>query len=637
MGSIQVLDNHTIDQIAAGEVVERPSSVVKELIENAMDAGATAITVEIKNGGIEYIRVTDNGSGIAKEDMKVAFLRHATSKLHDIDDLSILKSMGFRGEALASISAVSKMECISKTKEALLGFRYSIAGGVGEELEEVGAPVGTTMVVRNLFYNTPVRRKFLKSESTEGSHIEDMLQHLAMARPDISFQFINAGKTKLSTTGSSDLGEIVYRIFGRETKREAFAFQGEGEDVQISGILGTPVLNKSSRSYENFFVNERYVKSDILSKAVEEGYHGYVMQHKYPFCVLHIFIDPAEVDVNVHPAKTEIRLKNTERIREIVSRLVQESLHKREMIPECPLDKPATEIEPPQKLPEVFESSRMKALNEAYNPVPIMNIPKPDLAGNVTEDKAIKEKDIFEIDFDAPIVKETQPRVEQKSEPAIERQVFPGFEQLSFIPEEEKVLSKEARKKYEIIGQIFNTYWIITYHDAVYFVDQHAAHEKVNYEKLIKKYNENKIDSQILSPPIILSVSPSEKMVLIDNRIAFENLGFSFDEFGGSEIALRAVPMEVYFSNEKEMFQEILAELCDLPGKKDIHFVTSQIATMACKASVKGGKKMSREEIESLIDALLECENPYHCPHGRPTIFSMKKTELEKKFKRIVE
>lgn len=632
MGKILVLDHHTIDQIAAGEVVERPSSVIKELIENAMDAKATAITVEIKNGGVLYMRVTDNGIGISKEDMEVAFLRHATSKLHDIDDLNDLTSMGFRGEALASISAVSKMECISKTADSLLGYRYEIEGGVPSELEEVGAPSGTTMIVRNLFYNVPARRKFLKSETTEGNYIQEMLEHLAMARPDISFTFINNGKTKISTAGNKDLGEIIYRIYGRETSKECFSFQKEEEGISISGVLGAPTMNKSTRSSENFFVNKRYVKNSLISKAIEEGYHGYTMMHKFPFCVIHIDIDPSAVDVNVHPQKTEIRLRDGERVYEIIKKIIHGTLAEREMIPNCTIDQEKQVKEEIPVQPEPFEQVR----REVESPVNSSTFTEFEI--NFEEDT----KTAFHIEEvkpgeDTKILshKEEHPHqniIKEKESVIIEKPT-----QISFFPELKTVLSKEARKQYEIIGQLFNTYWIITYHDQVYFIDQHAAHEKVNYERLIKKMKENAVVTQQLAPPLILSLSTKEIMIVEKHMEAFTSLGFEIDLFGGNEIALRAVPMEVYFMNEKEMFLEVLQELSEKPVAGDLHVVTYQIATMACKASVKGGKKMSLQEIDALIDELLDCENPYHCPHGRPTMFSMSKYELEKKFKRVVE
>lgn len=660
---IQILDNHTIDQIAAGEVVERPSSVVKELIENAMDAGATAITVEIKQGGIEYIRVSDNGTGISKADMEKAFLRHATSKLHDIDDLSILSSMGFRGEALASIAAVSKMECISKTKDSLLGYRYVIAGGEGEAPEEVGAPDGTTMVVRNLFYNTPARRKFLKTETTEAGYIEDMLQHLSMARPDISFQFISSGKTKLSTTGNNDLGELVYRIYGRDTARECFSVDSSEEGVNLRGILGTPSANRSNRNGENFFVNSRYVKSDIISKALEEGYHGYVMQHKYPFCVLHIDLDPCDVDVNVHPAKTEIRLKNGNQIYELISRFVQESLRKREMITALEVSENKSEKVKSPVIPQAFETNRMvqelrvsEALKQNNNTFPV----RDDVSVQHIAPEINNNDSIFQVSFDDAEEQHIEPSSADivTSESAQDCSAIHSLDtkkievvssskagadkafkasQISFFPEEDKVLSKSSRSKFEIIGQLFDTYWIITYQDSVYFIDQHAAHEKVNYEKLMAKYAQSKVVSQQLNPPIVVSISAKEKTFLLENEMSFHQLGFEFEEFGGNEIALRSVPMEVYFKNEKDMFLELLSELSETNLRKDPETITAQIATMACKASVKGGKKMTRDEVEKLIDDLLLCDNPYHCPHGRPTIFSMSRYELEKKFKRIVE
>ncbi|HOO79691.1 MAG TPA: DNA mismatch repair endonuclease MutL [Lachnospiraceae bacterium] len=640
MAVIKILDHGTIDQIAAGEVVERPSSVVKELVENAMDSGANAITVEIKDGGIELIRVTDNGSGIEREDIRNAFLRHATSKIRTIDDLSTIHSMGFRGEALASIASVSKVTMITKRKDDLMGLQYELEGGVEKELDEIGAPDGTTILVRQLFYNTPVRRKFLKSPSTEGSHIAELMEHLAMSRPDISYKFIQNGHTRFITNGNGNLKEVIYRIYGRDMTREVIPISFENNGITINGFLGTPANNRPNRNFENYFINQRYIRSDVISKGIEEGYRAYLMQHKFPFCVLHISIDTHEIDINVHPSKMDIRFHNQQEFFDLMRHAVEDALHSKEMIPKVELVKEDEKFES-SPAPEPFETQRRLEESGENRETP--------LHLNATV-KAVN-RDIFAVDFtkDEPIVTEpeklseperiTEPEnittPERTANPQINSESGIKAEQLSLF-EEERVISPSSRAKYHLLGQIFDTYWILTFRDALYFVDQHAAHEKVNYERLMKRVRENQVVSQQLNPPFIITLSQGEQNVLQNHLTYFERLGFEMEEFGGNEYAIRAIPLELYHNDPQEMILMMITQLSEKGNTGTPEAITQNIATMACKASVKGNMKISSDEMNELLDELLTLENPYHCPHGRPTMFSMSKTEIEKKFKRIL-
>lgn len=661
---INILDNQTIDKIAAGEVVERPSSIVKELVENAIDSGANAITVEIKDGGISFIRVTDNGCGIEKSQIRNAFLRHATSKISSADDLTDLVSLGFRGEALASIAAVSMVEAISKVKEELMGVRYSIEGGIEKELEDVGAPDGTTFIVRNLFYNTPPRKKFLKQPQTEGSYIADLMEHLAISHPDISFHFIINNQNKFNTSGSNDLKEIIYRIYGKDIVNELIEVHTEGEGFRIDGFLGKPIINRSNRNYELFYINGRYIKSNLLNKAVEDGYKEYLMQHKFPFCVLHFTIDTKRIDVNVHPSKMEVRISNGQEFYEALRSIIFNFLHNQEMIPDVSLiskteiAKEAREAARREnkstskhRTPEPFEVRRIereKAGNKWLN--------KPThIAANENTNKVIYEtenKKSATNHLNSPIsynAGNNQSQIEQKPtglEPTDQSlsktdQSAPKPEQPLSKPEQltlfdDKLLSAKARESYEIIGQLFETYWLISYQDKLLIIDQHAAHEKVKYERFIKQFTTNNIVSQSMNPPVIITLNGREKACLTQNMPHFEALGFTIEEFGGNDYAISSVPMDLYGLGEAELFYEFMDELSDEVVGATPDSIRMKIATMACKAAVKGNTRISRQEAEALIDELLSLENPYNCPHGRPTIISMSKYELEKKFKRIV-
>lgn len=634
MAKINILDHQTIDKIAAGEVVERPSSVVKELVENAIDAGADAITVEIKEGGTSFIRVTDNGSGIEKSQVENAFLRHATSKITSADDLTNLVSLGFRGEALASIAAVAQVELITKTPEDLTGVRLLMEGGVVKEREEIGAPQGTTLLVRNLFYNTPPRKKFLKQPRTEGSYVADLMEHLAMSNPQVSFKFLLNGQTKFYTTGSGGLREIVYRIYGKEIADALTDFHCERDGMSVTGLLGKPVINRANRSYEIFYINGRYIRSTLISKAVEEGYREYLMQHKFPFCILHFQVDTEKIDVNVHPSKMEVRIADGPAFYEEVRGAVEDALRGREMIPEVSLSTEKEQREEAKK--EEREETRARQA-----------APEPFETNRILQNRILRQTVEYRVAADEP---EEMPQASLKKPeemlkaavkepveiPQAETETVPAGKPEQMELFDGRMLSEKAREQYEIIGQLFETYWLISYQYKLLIVDQHAAHEKVKYERLMRRFREKNIVSQSINPPVIVTLSNREKECYLQHREDFASLGFEIEAFGGNDYAVRGVPMDLYGYTEESFFYEILDELAAETVTGTPEGIRNRIATMACKAAVKGNMRISRQEMEALIDELLTLDNPYNCPHGRPTIVSMSKYEIEKKFKRIV-
>lgn len=666
MAEIHVLDDATIDKIAAGEVVERPASVVKELVENAMDAGATAITVEIKDGGIEFIRVTDNGSGIEHNQLRNAFLRHATSKISSVVDLMRLHSMGFRGEALSSIAAVAKVEIVTKTKEDMTGARLCLEGAKEISFEEVGAPDGTTFIVRNLFFNTPVRRKFLKTAMTEASYITDLLEHMALSRPEISFKYVINGQTKFYTNGDGDMKAIIYRIFGRDIANEMLAFQAVDEEIVLEGFLGKPTLNRANRNFENYFVNRRYIKSKVISKAIEEGYASYMMQHRYPFCVLHITVPPESVDVNVHPTKMEVRFSDQNSLYKLIAENITDFLSQQEMILDAVLgpekkekkDKKTTKIDAPEPFEKERRLTEQGSHIDSEQPLNILKDESKYNSSNSSFDKETQEKsdvvseEQFFVDnrgkntkigqtnqnvltgkiLGAP-PKETDTRnlgvIKSKDHILVEKP-----EQLNFF--DEKILTREAKQEYRIVGQVFDTYWIIEYRDKMLMIDQHAAHEKVKYEQILTKVERNEIYTQMLTPPAVISVTPKESALINSYAQYFKELGFEIEDFGMNAFAIRGVPINLFGHNIKELFEEVLTQMCESPVRGVPQIIREKIASMACKAAVKGNHSLTYEEANKLIEQLLELENPYNCPHGRPTIISMSKYEIEKKFKRIV-
>lgn len=694
MANIQVLDQKTIDQIAAGEVIERPSSVVKELVENSIDAGATAVTVEIRDGGTSFIRVTDNGSGIDRDQVAVAFLRHSTSKIRVVEDLFHVASLGFRGEALSSIASIAMVELITKTRDADAGVRYVIEGGAEKKLEDMAAPDGTTFLVRSLFYNTPARRKFLKSPMTEAGYISDLMERLALSRPDISFQFINNGQTKLHTSGNHNLKDVIYHIYGREIAANLAEIDAEQGPVRITGFIGKPAVSRGNRGFENYFINGRYIKSNVIARGIEEGYRTFMMQHKYPFTALHFTIDGGLLDVNVHPTKMELRFSNQEQLYRFVRETVHQGLMGRELIPEVKLnedepvkkaeDKPAleNEINPVSALARQG-SAAATAKPEPAKPQQPQAAPTPQernleyfmaqmrkrVNAEFEEKKAAKQVEARPVLKDDPIFSNEElamlePKIEkrQQEQPVVQAEektpvpecaVEPGilredgvyrvtriekapdtaYEQQDLF--DHRLLNPKTKSDIIIIGQLFETYWLVQFEDKFYMIDQHAAHEKVLYERTVKTLANKEITSQMVSPPMILTLNMQEAAKLAEYQDYFQELGFEIEPFGGKEYAVSAVPANLYGLAEKDLFMELLDDLEYVSGK-NTEMILDKIASMSCKAAVKGNQRLSTAEAKELIEELLTLDNPYNCPHGRPTIISMSKQEIEKKFKRIV-
>ena len=701
---IAVLDQNTIDKIAAGEVVERPSSVVKELVENAIDAGATAITVEITDGGKKLIRITDNGSGMDAEQVPLAFLRHATSKIEKVEDLTHIASLGFRGEALSSIAAVSQVELITKTPSGISGTRYVIEGGKEQSLEEMGAPEGTTFLIRNLFYNTPARSKFLKSDMTEAGYINTLMEQLALSHPEISFKYIQNRQVKLSSSGNYSVKDVIYSVYGREIAKALLDVSYENDFMKIEGFVGKPEISRGNRTFENYYINGRYVKNKIITKAIEDGYKGLVMQHKFPFVSLRIEMDGNDLDVNVHPAKREVRFARETEVYTAIYETVRKVLTHRELIPQVSVgkDEPTSRTEQikPGNIPEPFEVKRRQEMyghpnrtaniashaaptaSEVRSTASVPSIPynKPtngtasygsaETAHNSSASSADKYKRVDSLrenpvygsqpftkeeeemfsgtlkdgrnensvaetaDYEvisekpaesAPPEVDNEPIKSQEQEPPKQLELF-----------EERLLAPESRSRHRLIGQLFDTYWLIQFEDNFYIIDQHAAHEKVYYERFVKQFQSQNIQSQYVSPPLIVSLSLEEENLLKANKKYFRDFGFEIEPFGGREYSISAVPSSLLGMTEEELFLEMLDHLTADGSKDAFEIFASRLATMACKAAVKGNHSMSPQEADKLIDELLTLENPYNCPHGRPTIIAMSKTEIEKKFKRIV-
>lgn len=639
---ISVLDQNTIDKIAAGEVVERPASVVKELVENAIDAGASAVTVEIKDGGRSLIRITDNGSGIEKEQIPLAFLRHATSKIQKVDDLLRISSLGFRGEALSSIAAVSQVELISKPHDQLVGVRYMIEGGTEKGMEDIGAPDGTTFLIRNLFYNTPARAKFLKTAVTEAGYISSFIEQLALSHPHISFKYMQNGQTKLHTSGNDNLKEVIYQVYGRELTRELIPIDvsDPSGDFTIQGFIGKPSISRGNRNFENYYVNGRYVKSKIIMKAIEDAYHTFMMQHKYPFTSLYLTIRGEDVDINVHPTKMEVRFSNQEQVYRMVYEAVLEGLQQKELIPQVTLDSTPEKVEKKNTLPpaaEPFEYQRRKIEKTEEN---------QPVAHRIQETLSYQPKPISQKRADVKPETTFVPEVKKPEHSGIKGNVSKEIQPVSSTPQiteatqmelfDGKLLSEEAKKRHKIIGQVFDTYWLVQMEDKLYIIDQHAAHEKVLYERIVRQMKERRVTSQLLSPPLIISLNLQEQERMKRYHEIFTSMGFEIEAFGGRDYSIRAVPQNLFGMTGEDFFIEILDHLEEDPSSRTLDALSDRMATMACKAAVKGNQNLSVREAMALIDELLELENPYNCPHGRPTIISMSKYELEKKFKRIV-
>lgn len=666
MSIIQVLDQNTINQIAAGEVIERPSAVVKELTENAIDAGASAITVEVKEGGIAFIRVTDNGKGISKDDIRQAFLRHATSKIRTAEDLLHVSSLGFRGEALSSIAAISQVELITKTADDFTGYRYVIEGGEegsnGDHgLEPVGCPEGSTFLIRNLFYNTPARKKFLKTPATEAGYIQDVMEHMAVSHPEIAVKFILNGQTKIQTPGNGNQKDVIYYLYGREIAANVVEVQEEFTGMKIHGYIGKPVITRGNRNYENYFLNGRYIKNPVVNRAIEDAYKPYIMQHRYPFTSLMIQVPPETIDVNVHPAKLEVRFRNTEALYQLVYHAVSSGLRSREQIPAVRPGKEEPSVIPsipkPAARPEPFEAKRNQTVKtEAVHYVqenlfrseikeeetsPLV----PKLSGAVRRTPIVEPPKVEPLDFrkefttgyppvEAAMLAEESSystKMEEPKEVQKEEQKEKQKED-----QERRFLSEEARSRHRIIGQLFATYWLFEYEDQFYMLDQHAAHEKVLYERTMKRLAERQMESQNLMPPIILTLSAREEIALAEIGAYLTQAGFEIEHFGGREYALSAVPVDLFHMAGGDMMTAILDDYLESGKTQAPEMILERVATMSCKAAVKGNMHMTEKEAQALMDELMTLENPYNCPHGRPTMISMSKYEIEKKFKRIV-
>lgn len=645
MAKIQLLDQKTIDNIAAGEVIERPASVVKELVENAVDAKANAVTVEIKDGGMTLIRVTDNGIGIPKDQVKTAFLRHATSKIRSVEDLLSVSSLGFRGEALSSISAVAQVELVTKTAESFSGVSYKIYGGEEEAFEDIGAPDGTTFLVKNLFYNTPARRKFLKSATTEAGYVEQMMVHIALSHPEISFKFIHNNKNKIYTSGNGKVKDIIYHIYGRDVAGALIPLEAQNEDVKVTGFVAKPYVSRGNRNYESYFINGRYIKSSIIYKAIEEGYRTFTMKHRYPFVCLDFKIDQELLDVNVHPTKMEIRFRNGREIYELVVDAVRAALLQKDLVQDVLRETPKKKELPKTKevkKPEPFEVNRRKE-----------EVQKVEQQGQGVQQQVEKQRQAVQQQIEkqshpvkkTPTASESSKNTKKPTYAGLnyntQKKEFPQYktDELSsnqMTLREDPVFSVQARPDRKILGQLFKTYWLIEYEDQLFIMDQHAAHEKVNYERLMKNFKEKEIYSQRLEPPMVVTVSMTEAEALTRYKDAFAGLGFTIESFGGNEYCIREVPANLYGIGERDLFMELLDAVSQENGTLDTEVIASKIATMACKMSIKGNQRVSLMEVEHLLDELMKLENPYQCPHGRPTIIKMSKYEIDKKFKRIV-
>ena len=672
MPHIQVLDQVTIDKIAAGEVIERPASIVKELVENAIDAGASSVTVEIKDGGIDFIRVTDNGCGIAHDEVRSAFLRHSTSKIRNVEDLLRISSLGFRGEALSSIAAVTKTELITKEEDAEAGTKYVIEGGKEVSLEETGSPNGTTFLVHQLFYNVPARRKFLKTPVTEAGHVQDLLIHLALSHPEVAFLFKNNNQEKLRTSGNGKLKDVIYNVYGRDIAANLLEMDYETGGLRITGYLGKPVITRGNRNFENLFVNGRYVKSAMISKALEDAYKDFTMQHKFPFAVLHFHVDGETIDVNVHPTKMELRFQRQQEVYGAVYEGVHRRLLEPELIQQASVPEPVTEVRKkeakeekkespfllkprdggvgtdagtqtdtantPERQDEDYFIRKMKERVTAYHER-MSSAEVSDRQGVYRPEK--QERKIREtVKYAAEMPEDTgkAPKAAEEAHDALEKIPEAAREksrQLDLF--EENFLKRDVRAQYKLIGQVFDTYWLVQFQDSLYIIDQHAAHERVLYERTLKGMSTREFTSQYLSPPIILTLTMQEARLLEENMDRFTSIGFEIEPFGPEEYAVRAVPDNLFGIAKKELLTEMLDDLADgLNTSMTPEMIDEKVASMSCKAAVKGNSRLSSQEVDELIGELLTLDNPYHCPHGRPTIIAMTKRELEKKFKRIV-
>ena len=643
---INILDKDTIDKIAAGEVVERPASIVKELLENSIDAGSSLVTVEIKNGGIDLIRITDNGCGIPSREVKKAFLRHATSKIVSDKDLISIKSLGFRGEALSSIAAVSRCEMITKTRDELTGVRYYIEGGREVEYEEIGAPDGTSIIIRDIFYNTPARRKFLKTASTEGAHISELVEKLAMANTEIAFKFISNGQIKLQINGSGNLKDIVYQLYGKEISKALCNVDYEKNGIKIRGVVARPEVTRSSRSLENIFVNGRYIKDNIISKAVEDGFGDRLMQHQYPFCALNFDLDG--VDVNVHPRKMEVRFSDRNFVYDNTKEAVEEIFVTQSAVREVPVGKTSNEKKVFVNTPEPFENKRrdMSEMPEKVSQYKYEDVTKDTLHSTGSDDEikwTLPKENMYNPKDDMSFIKDENKTGADSYTGDFSRQSIKEVKNIvadtkssDIKPSQLSFFESESKKYMKVIGQVFDTYWIVQLENEMYIIDQHAAHEKVMYERLLKESKANKLSSQMINPPIIVTLTDLEQNVLNEHMDEFRGIGFDIEEFGGKEYKINAIPNIFPSIPKAELFNEMLSDSTNYDVISPSELILAKVASMSCKAAIKGNMRISLLEANELFDELLSLDNPYNCPHGRPTVIKMNKQEIEKKFKRIV-
>ena len=672
MQKIRLLDSKTINKIAAGEVVESPKSVVKELTENSIDAGASSVTVEIKDGGISYIRISDNGSGIPKEQVKSAFLRHATSKMTQIEDLEHIFTLGFRGEALASIAAVSQVEMLTKTKDEETGTRICISAGEIEVMEDTACREGTTIIVKNLFYNVPARRKFLKKPATESGYVSDLINKIALGHPEVAIQYINNGNTVLHTAGNNDPKTAVFYVYGKEAANNMLPISYKKGEYAVTGLIGRPELCRANRNYENLFINGRFIKNAVVSSAVEDAYKTKLIIGKFPVFVLNLEVEPALVDVNVHPAKLEVRFKNDDEVYEFFYNAVSKALQETVLIPKAVLDKKPKEkqpepeqqilAEPPKrmeipakktvptqeksvekpKMEPVFvekdekpkmdiskaESRVLTNMQQAGRTVDELLKRKPSTSGIAQKAEPYLKKEPAKVDAPKVDLPKAEPvKVPEKTEP-------PKQVEIPVQKEEIKEEKKSFFQDYKIIGQVFRTYWIVEQGECLYLIDQHAAHERILYEELMNKFKEEKVISQRMLTPLMLNLTPMETEVLKDNKELLESFGFELEDFGG-KFALRSTPYLLQNPSTVGFFTDILDRLAEERITNVYDTKILAVATMACKAAVKGHDVLSVREAEALIHQLLKLEHPFTCPHGRPTIVELTRYEMEKMFKRI--
>ena len=644
---INILDKDNIDKIAAGEVVERPASIVKELLENSIDAGSSSVTVEIKNGGIDLIRITDNGCGIPSGEVKKAFLRHATSKIVSDKDLISIKSLGFRGEALSSIAAVSRCEMITKTRDEITGVRYYIEGGTEVEYEEIGAPDGTSIIIRDIFYNTPARRKFLKTASTEGAHISELVEKLAMANTEIAFKFISNGQIKLQTNGSGNLKDIVYQLYGKEISKALCNVDYEKNGIKIKGVVARPEVTRSSRNLENIFVNGRYIRDNIISKAVEDGFGDRLMQHQYPFCALNF--DLNGVDVNVHPRKMEVRFSDRNFVYDNTKEAVEEIFTTQSEVREVPVGKTSNEKKIFVNTPEPFENKRrnMSEIPEKVLQNKYEDITKDTLHSTGSDDEIkwrVPKENMYNPKDDMSFIKDENTKrvysdINDLSNKSIKEVNIGNIDDANpngIKPSQLSFFESESKKYMKVIGQVFDTYWIVQLENEMYIIDQHAAHEKVMYERLLKESKANKLSSQMINPPIIVTLTDLEQNVLNEHMDEFRGIGFDIEEFGGKEYKINAIPNIFPSIPKAELFNEMLSDSTNYDVISPSELILAKVASMSCRAAIKGNMRISLLEANELFDELLSLDNPYNCPHGRPTVIKMTKQEIEKKFKRIV-